>query len=77
MQGFLPICRRDMEERGWHELDFVFISGDAAVVLPWDPVRDRVLVVEQFRALECPEPLKNMLLVEAPQALFDFLPIEI
>ncbi|KPY76527.1 2-Pyrone-4,6-dicarboxylate lactonase [Pseudomonas amygdali pv. tabaci] len=34
-------------------------------------------VVEQFRALECPEPLKNMLLVEAPQALFDFLPIEI
>ncbi|RMS74826.1 2-Pyrone-4,6-dicarboxylate lactonase [Pseudomonas savastanoi] len=34
-------------------------------------------VVEQFRALDCPEPLKNMLLVEAPQALFDFLPIEI
>ncbi|KWT01797.1 MULTISPECIES: amidohydrolase family protein [Pseudomonas syringae group genomosp. 2] len=34
-------------------------------------------VVEQFRALECPEPLKNMLLVEAPQGLFDFLPIEI
>ena len=29
MKGFLPICRRDMEERGWHELDFVFISGDA------------------------------------------------
>lgn len=28
----------------------VFISGDAAVVLPYDPVRDRVLVIEQFRA---------------------------
>jgi nudix-type nucleoside diphosphatase (YffH/AdpP family) len=27
----------------------VFISGDAAVVLPYDPVRDRVLLVEQFR----------------------------
>lgn len=26
-----------------------FVSGDAATVLPWDPVRDRVLVVEQFR----------------------------
>ena len=26
-----------------------FISGDAATVLPYDPVRDRVLVVEQFR----------------------------
>ena len=28
----------------------VFISGDAAVVLPYDPVRDRVMVIEQFRA---------------------------
>lgn len=28
----------------------VFISGDASVVLPYDPVRDRVLVIEQFRA---------------------------
>jgi nudix-type nucleoside diphosphatase (YffH/AdpP family) len=28
----------------------VFISGDAAVVLPYDPARDRVLVIEQFRS---------------------------
>ncbi|MDQ2092966.1 NUDIX domain-containing protein [Rhodobacteraceae bacterium 10Alg 79] len=27
----------------------VFIPGDAATVLPYDPVRDRVLLVEQFR----------------------------
>lgn len=26
-----------------------FLSADAAVVLPYDPVRDRVLVIEQFR----------------------------
>ena len=26
-----------------------FIMGDAVVVLPWDPVRDRVLVIDQFR----------------------------
>lgn len=26
-----------------------FVSGDAATVLPYDPVRDRVLLVEQFR----------------------------
>ncbi|MCU0908860.1 MAG: NUDIX domain-containing protein [Rhodobacteraceae bacterium] len=26
-----------------------FVAGDAATVLPWDPVRDRVLLVEQFR----------------------------
>ena len=27
----------------------VFIATDAAIVLPYDPVRDRVLMVEQFR----------------------------
>ena len=27
----------------------VFISADAAVVLPYDPARDRVLLIEQFR----------------------------
>lgn len=26
-----------------------FVMGDATTVLPWDPVRDRVLLVEQFR----------------------------
>ncbi|MCP3971780.1 MAG: NUDIX domain-containing protein [Rhodobacteraceae bacterium] len=26
-----------------------FVSGDASTVLPYDPVRDRVLVIEQFR----------------------------
>jgi len=28
----------------------VFVSGDAVTVLPYDPQRDRVLLVEQFRA---------------------------
>lgn len=27
----------------------VFVAGDAATVLPYDPVRDRVLLIEQFR----------------------------
>lgn len=27
-----------------------FVSSDAAVVLPYDPLRDRVLLIEQFRA---------------------------
>ncbi len=26
-----------------------FVAGDAVTVLPWDPARDRVLLVEQFR----------------------------
>lgn len=32
--GFLPICRKDMEERGWEQLDFVYVSGDAYVDHP-------------------------------------------
>lgn len=28
----------------------VFVGGDAAIVLPYDPKRDRVLLIEQFRA---------------------------
>ncbi len=28
----------------------VFLSGDAVTVLPYDPVRDRVLLIDQFRA---------------------------
>ena len=28
---FLPICREDMLERGWEEVDFVLVTGDAYV----------------------------------------------
>lgn len=31
---FLPVCRRDMDDRGWDELDFLFVSGDAYVDHP-------------------------------------------
>ena len=31
---FLPVSRKDMEERGQTQLDFVFISGDAYVDHP-------------------------------------------
>ncbi|SFI36059.1 uncharacterized radical SAM protein YgiQ [Selenomonas ruminantium] len=34
MNGFLPISKKDMEERGWQQLDFVFVSGDAYVDHP-------------------------------------------
>ena len=34
-----PVIRRE-----------VFVSGDAVTVLPYDPARDRVLLIEQFRA---------------------------
>ncbi|WP_018000100.1 NUDIX domain-containing protein [Paracoccus sp. N5] len=37
---------------GWTPdlLRAVFVSGDATVVLPWDPRRDRVMLIDQFRA---------------------------
>ncbi|MBO5278441.1 MAG: YgiQ family radical SAM protein [Lachnospiraceae bacterium] len=31
---FLPLCRKDMEERGWDEVDFVYVIGDAYVDHP-------------------------------------------
>ena len=31
MRDFLPICREDMEKRGWEECDFVYVIGDAYV----------------------------------------------
>lgn len=31
MKDFLPICRADMERRGWEQCDFVYIIGDAYV----------------------------------------------
>ena len=33
-QGFLPLCRKDIEERGWEQVDFVYVCGDAYVDHP-------------------------------------------
>ncbi len=34
MGGFLPVCRQDMERRGWDQCDFVYVTGDAYVDHP-------------------------------------------
>ena len=34
MDKFLPVSRRDMEERGWTELDVILVTGDAYVDHP-------------------------------------------
>ena len=34
MNGFLPVNRRDMNERGWGQADFVLVTGDAYVDHP-------------------------------------------
>lgn len=33
-KAFLPVCRADMEARGWREIDFLLITGDAYVDHP-------------------------------------------
>lgn len=34
VNDFLPVSRQDMEKRGWEQLDFLYISGDAYVDHP-------------------------------------------
>ena len=34
MKDFLPIDREDMKKRGWDEVDFVYVCGDAYVDHP-------------------------------------------
>ena len=48
--GFLPVCRQDMEERGWDSVDFVYVSGDAYVDHPsFGPALiSRVLTAQGF-----------------------------
>ena len=49
--NFLPVSRKDMEERGWDSVDFVYISGDAYVDHPsFGPsIITRVLENEGFK----------------------------
>ena len=48
---FLPICRADMEARGWDQLDFVVVGGDAYVDHPsfGTAIISRLLEAEGYR----------------------------
>jgi uncharacterized radical SAM protein YgiQ len=50
-EDFLPVSRKDMEERGWDELDFLVVSGDAYVDHPsfGHAIIARVLEGEGYR----------------------------
>lgn len=58
MSDFLPINRADMERRGWDELDFILVSGDAYVDHPsfGHAIISRVLEAEGFRVGIIPQP---------------------
>ncbi|NBO20824.1 MAG: NUDIX domain-containing protein [Rhodobacteraceae bacterium] len=49
VEEFTLTHRRFDGARSEPMLRAVFISGDAVTVLPYDPLRDRVLLIEQFR----------------------------
>ena len=34
MKKFLPISKEEIVERGWEQIDFLFVSGDAYVDHP-------------------------------------------
>lgn len=55
---FLPVSRYDMELRGWDELDFLFISGDAYVDHPSfaASVISRVLESKGYKVGIVPQP---------------------
>ena len=50
-EDFLPVSRKDMEARGWDELDFLMVSGDAYVDHPsfGHAIISRVLEREGYR----------------------------
>ena len=56
--SFLPVCRADLEKRGWDECDFIFVSGDAYVDHPSFAAAliCRVLEAEGFRVGIIPQP---------------------
>ena len=31
MQDFLPVTKKEMKQRGWEQVDFAYITGDATI----------------------------------------------
>ena len=56
--SFLPITKEDMEKRGWEQLDFLYISGDAYVDHPsfGHAIITRILESEGYKVGIIPQP---------------------
>ena len=57
-RSFLPVCREDMEARGWDQADFVYVIGDAYVDQPsfGHAVISRVLESRGYRVAVISQP---------------------
>ena len=51
IKDFLPVCRQDMEARGWDGVDFVYVIGDAYVDHPslGHAIISRILEANKYR----------------------------
>ena len=58
MSGFLPVSKKEMIEKGWDYVDFVYITGDAYVDHPsFGPaIISRVLESHGYRVGIIPQP---------------------
>ncbi len=56
--SFLPISKKDMEQRGWEELDFLYISGDAYIDHPsfGHAIITRILEAAGYKVGIIPQP---------------------
>ena len=53
MKEFLPISQEDINARGWEQIDFLFISGDAYVDHPsFGPAFPAISVLFAARKLQ-------------------------
>ena len=63
MSDFLPTTKREVEERGWDELDVIIISGDAYVDHPafGHAVVARLIEAGGIESLSCPNQTGEMI----------------
>ena len=56
--GFLPVSRKEMKERGWDQVDFVYLTGDAYVDHPsfGSAIISRLLESRGYRVGIIPQP---------------------
>ena len=76
-QGFLPVCRKDMEERGWDAVDFAYVIGDAYVDHPsFGPaIISRILEANGYRVgiISPPDWKDNTSIMEYGEPKLGFL----
>lgn len=76
-QGFLPVCRKDMEERGWDAVDFAYVIGDAYVDHPsFGPaIISRILEANGYRVgiISQPDWKDNTSIMEYGEPKLGFL----